>query len=68
MSEKKPITDSSIARMAGNIAAGFCSHGSTNMSASDMDTIAYVSVCIARKILEHIEAPAPQGVSWNPSK
>lgn len=62
MREKKLITASSIACMAGNIAAGFASAYNPHMMSSDtIDAIADVSVRIAKRIVTELETPAPAG-------
>lgn len=58
MSDKpeKPLGISSIARMAGNIAAGFLSHySSSNVSSVQLDMVAKNSVAVARMIAKELE-------------
>jgi hypothetical protein len=48
--------DSTLARIAGNVASGYVSRGNL-----DPEHVANVSIAIARKIIEKLEAPSEAG-------
>ncbi len=59
MSEKKSINDSTLARIAGNILAGFAGNPELNRETATDAVLVRTSVGLARAIVAEIERSAP---------